>query len=68
MKGSLAPLIAISLLNGFHSSAPISLYLVAAVVISMIAVGLAKETAGKSLHTVDAEAGASTSSMTRDMA
>ncbi|WUD70149.1 fosfomycin efflux MFS transporter AbaF [Nocardia sp. NBC_00508] len=56
LAGSLAPLIAISLLNGFHSSVPISLYLVAAATISVIAVGLARETAGKSLRTVDAEA------------
>ncbi|WP_330178817.1 hypothetical protein [Nocardia sp. NBC_01503] len=56
LAGSPAPLIAISLLNGFHSSYPISLYLVAAAIISVIAVGLAKETSGTSLHTVDAEA------------
>ncbi|WP_328403368.1 fosfomycin efflux MFS transporter AbaF [Nocardia sp. NBC_00403] len=56
LAGSLAPLIAISLLNGFHSSVPISLYLVAAATISVIAVGLAKETSGKSLRAVDAEA------------
>ncbi|RJO78843.1 MFS transporter [Nocardia panacis] len=56
MAGSLAPLIAVSLLNNFHSSVPISLYLVVAAVISVVAVGLAKETAGKSLHRVDEEA------------
>ncbi|WP_062993510.1 MFS transporter [Nocardia anaemiae] len=56
LAGSLAPLIAISLLNGFHSSVPISLYLVAAAAVSVIAVGLAKETSGKSLRAVDAEA------------
>ncbi|MFC9998789.1 fosfomycin efflux MFS transporter AbaF [Nocardia sp. NPDC127526] len=58
MAGSLAPLIAISLLNGFHSSVPISLYLVAAAAISVLAVGFAKETSGASLRTVDAEAAA----------
>ncbi|WP_433192897.1 fosfomycin efflux MFS transporter AbaF [Nocardia sp. CA-107356] len=56
LAGSLAPLIAISLLNRFHSSVPISLYLVAAATISVIAVGFAKETSGKSLRAVDAEA------------
>ncbi|WP_194819447.1 fosfomycin efflux MFS transporter AbaF [Nocardia sp. XZ_19_385] len=56
LAGSLAPLIAISLLNSFHSSVPISLYLVAAALISVLAVGLAKETSGKSLRAVDAEA------------
>ncbi len=55
LAGSLAPLIAVSLLDSFHSSVPVSLYLVAAAAISVVAVGLAKETVGKSLHTVDAE-------------
>ncbi|GAB4588921.1 fosfomycin efflux MFS transporter AbaF [Nocardia sp. IFM 10818] len=58
MAGSLAPLIAVSLLNGFHSSVPISLYLVAAAALSVLAVGLAKETSGASLRAVDAEAAA----------
>lgn len=56
LAGSLAPLIAITLLNTFDSSVPISLYLVVAATISVIAVGLAKETSGKSLRVVDAEA------------
>ncbi|MNE01491.1 Proline/betaine transporter [compost metagenome] len=56
--GSLAPLIAISLLNEFHSSTPIAWYLVGAALISIVAVGLTRETRGKSLHQVDAEAAA----------
>jgi len=56
MAGSLAPLIALSLLEKYHSSTPIALYLVAAAVISIISVAAAKETRGKSLREVDAEA------------
>jgi len=54
--GSLAPLIAITLLNKYHSSTPIAWYLVGAALISIVAVGLTRETRGKSLHQVDAEA------------
>lgn len=56
LSGSLAPLIALSLLEHYHSSTPIAVYLIAAAVISIICVGLAKETRGKSLREVDAEA------------
>lgn len=56
MAGSLAPLIGLSLLERYHSSTPIALYLVAAAVISIVCVGVAKETRGKSLRDVDAEA------------
>ena len=56
--GSLAPLIAITLLNKYHSSTPIAWYLVGAALISIVAVGLTRETRGKSLHAVDAEAAA----------
>ncbi|SMG53499.1 Sugar phosphate permease [Paraburkholderia susongensis] len=56
MAGSLAPLISLALLERYHSSTPIALYLVAAAVISIVCVGLAKETRGKSLRAVDAEA------------
>ncbi len=56
MAGSLAPLIALSLLDRYHSSTPIALYLVAASAISIVCVSLAKETKGKSLREVDAEA------------
>lgn len=54
--GSLAPLIAITLLNKYNSSTPIAWYLVGAALISIVAVGLTRETSGKSLHAVDAEA------------
>ena len=56
--GSLAPLIAITLLTKYHSSTPIAFYLVGAALISIVAVGLTRETRGKSLHAVDAEAAA----------
>ncbi|WP_321806389.1 MFS transporter [Burkholderia sp. BCC1993] len=56
MAGSLAPLIGLSLLERYHSSTPIALYLVAAALISIVCVGFAKETRGKSLREVDAEA------------
>ena len=55
LAGSLAPLIALSLLQKFDSSTPIALYLVGAAVISIVAVSFAKETKGKSLREVDAE-------------
>nr|WP_279587641.1 fosfomycin efflux MFS transporter AbaF [Lysinibacter cavernae] len=55
LAGSLAPLIALSLLNAYDSSIPISLYLVVAAVISIVAVSLTKETKGKSLREVDEE-------------
>jgi MFS family permease len=58
--GSLAPLIAVSLLKQYNSSTPIAWYLVAASALSVLAVGLARETRGKSLHAVDAEAAART--------
>lgn len=56
LAGSLAPLIAISLLEKYDSSVPIALYLVTAALISIVAVSFAKETMGKSLRDVDAEA------------
>jgi MFS family permease len=56
--GSLAPLIAITLLNKYHSSTPIAWYLVGAALISVVAVGLTRETRGKSLRQVDAESAA----------
>lgn len=56
--GSLAPLIAVSLLKQYNSSTPIAWYLVAASLISLVAVGLTRETRGKSLREVDAEAAA----------
>ncbi|MDS7929495.1 fosfomycin efflux MFS transporter AbaF [Acinetobacter sp. V102_4] len=49
MAGSLAPLIALTLLKEFNSSVPISLYLVAASLISIVSILLVKETKGRSL-------------------
>ena len=63
--GSLAPLIAITLLNKYHSSTPIAWYLVGAALISIVAVGLTRETRGKSLHQVDAEAAARIAALCR---
>jgi MFS family permease len=60
LAGSLAPLIALSLLKSYNSSTPIALYLVAASVISIVAVSLTKETRGKSLRQVDDESAART--------
>ncbi len=60
LAGSLAPLIALTLLKNFNSSVPIALYLVVASVISIVAVSLTKETRGKSLREVDAESAART--------
>ncbi|WP_139005279.1 fosfomycin efflux MFS transporter AbaF [Arthrobacter crystallopoietes] len=67
LAGSLAPLIAITLLERFDSSIPISLYLVAAAAISIVAVSFAKETRGKSLRDVDAEAAARTARTTQNV-
>ena len=51
-------LIALTLLNKYHSSTPIAWYLVGAALISIVAVGLTRETRGKSLHLVDSESAA----------
>jgi hypothetical protein len=58
LRRLLAPLIAITLLNKYHSSTPIAWYLVGAALISIVAVGLTRETRGKSLRSVDAESAA----------
>jgi MFS family permease len=47
--GALAPIIAVALLGGLHSTVPISLYMVGMCVLTVIAVALAKETRGTSL-------------------
>lgn len=51
--GSLAPLIAVTLLKEYNSSTPIAWYLVAASAISIVAVSLTRETRGKSLREVE---------------
>ena len=49
LAGSWAPLISLALLDHFHSSVPISIYLVCASLISIVSISLIKETKGKSL-------------------
>lgn len=51
--GAPAPLIATALLNDYGSSTPIALYVIAAAVVTLIAVGVAKETRNRDLADVD---------------
>ncbi|WMI60630.1 MFS transporter [Streptomyces rochei] len=51
-----APLIATALLDEYDSSTPISLYVIASVVLTLIAVGVAKETRNRDLTEVAASA------------
>jgi len=55
VAGSLAPIIAVALWKQTHSSLPISLYVSAACVISVISALMARETKGKSWAEIDAE-------------
>ncbi|GGQ42575.1 MFS transporter [Streptomyces mutabilis] len=50
--GAPAPLIATALLSEYNSSTPISLYVIASVVLTLIAVGVAKETRNRDLAEV----------------
>ncbi|KYK14058.1 MULTISPECIES: MFS transporter [Streptomyces] len=54
--GAPAPLIATALLDEYDSSTPISLYVIASVVLTLIAVGVAKETRNRDLTEVAASA------------
>ncbi|SEK53624.1 MFS transporter [Rhodococcus maanshanensis] len=54
VAGSLAPIIAASLLSRFHSSVPIAFYLLGASVVTIVAVAFARETKGISLESIDA--------------
>jgi MFS family permease len=54
VAGSLAPIIATSLLGSFGSSTPVALYLLGACIVTAISVYFLKETRGISLHDVDA--------------
>ncbi|MBC7724386.1 MAG: MHS family MFS transporter [Burkholderiaceae bacterium] len=54
VAGSLAPIIATTLLARFDSSVPVALYLMGACIITAIVVLTLKETRGISLHDVDA--------------
>lgn len=51
--GSLAPIIAVQLLDKYKSAVPIALYLAAAAVITLVALAFARETKGISLATLD---------------
>lgn len=48
--GAIAPLVAVALLNAFDSTLPVSLYLLAMCLLTVIAVVAAKETRGESLE------------------
>lgn len=54
VAGSLAPIIAVKLLDAFDSSVPIAIYLAIASVVTMIAVLCARETKGVDLADIDA--------------
>src|SRR6476660_4223808 len=54
VAGSLAPIIAASLLGTYKSSVPVAVYLLIACAITAVAVFFLKETRGISLHDVDA--------------
>ncbi|WP_405577769.1 MFS transporter [Streptomyces sp. NBC_01092] len=56
--GAPAPLIATALLDAYGSSTPIALYVISAAVLTLVAVGLAKETRHRDLADVEASAGA----------
>ena len=55
VAGSLAPIIATTLLRRFDSWVPISIYITIACLITLFAVATLRETRGISLHAVDAE-------------
>jgi metabolite-proton symporter len=52
--GAVAPLIAVALFQSWHSTIPVSLYVVAMCVITVLALLAARETRGTSLHTEEA--------------
>lgn len=53
VAGSLAPIIAVRLLDIYASSVPIALYLAAAAVVTLVAVAVARETKGIDLARID---------------
>ncbi|MEU7299583.1 MFS transporter [Streptomyces sp. NPDC048304] len=67
--GAPAPLIATALLDDYGSSTPIALYVIAAAVLTLVAVGVARETRHRDLARVEAEdaesAGAGTAAQAR---
>ena len=52
--GAVAPLIAVALFQSWHSTIPVSLYVVSMCVITVLALLAARETRGTSLHTEEA--------------
>ncbi|WP_227999242.1 MFS transporter [Nocardia australiensis] len=54
VAGSMAPIIATTLLNRFDSSLPIAFYLLAAAAVTIVAVLYTRETKGASLEAIDA--------------
>ena len=54
IAGSIAPIIAVSLLSTFESSVPVAIYLAAACLVTALVVLTLKETRGLSLHDIDA--------------
>ncbi|CAM5241838.1 MFS transporter [Streptomyces chartreusis] len=56
--GAPAPLIATALLDAYGSSTPIALYVISAAILTLIAVGVAKETRHRDLADVERSAGA----------
>ncbi|MEU6403429.1 MFS transporter [Streptomyces sp. NPDC046985] len=59
--GAPAPLIATALLSDYDSSTPIALYVIAACVLTLIAVGVARETRHRDLGAVEPSSGADSS-------
>ncbi|MFI9803805.1 MFS transporter [Streptomyces sp. NPDC052301] len=55
--GAPAPLIATALLDGYDSSTPIALYVIAAAVLTLVAVAVSRETRHRDLARVEAEDG-----------
>jgi metabolite-proton symporter len=55
--GAPAPLIATALLAGYDSSTPIALYVIAAAVLTLLAVGVAKETRHRDLTEIESTTG-----------
>ncbi|KFF59777.1 MFS transporter [Cryobacterium sp. MLB-32] len=60
IAGSIAPIIAVSLLSTFGSSVPVAMYLAAACLVTALVVLSLKETRGLSLHDIDAADAAET--------
>ncbi|MGW6724631.1 MFS transporter [Nocardia sp. NPDC055029] len=65
VAGSLAPIIAVKLLDSYGSSVPIAVYLAAASVVTVVAVLCAKETKGIDLESLDAADAATVAATTQ---